>query len=42
VPKPDVVARHAALLLADLAGERPIEPVLTAALAEIARAQLND
>lgn len=41
-PKPDVLARHAALLLADLAGERPIEPVLTAALDEIARAQLND
>jgi hypothetical protein len=41
-PKPDVRARHAALLLADLAGERPIEPVLTAALAEIERAQLND
>jgi hypothetical protein len=41
-PKPDVLARHAALLLADLAGERPIEPALTAALAEIARAQLND
>jgi hypothetical protein len=41
-PKPEVLARHAALLLADLAGERPIEPVLTAALGEIARAQLND
>jgi hypothetical protein len=41
-PKPDVLARHAALLLADLLGERPIEPVLTAALGEIARAQLND
>jgi hypothetical protein len=41
-PKPDVLARHAALLLADLAGERPIEPVLTAALAEIERTQLND
>ncbi len=41
-PKPGILARHAALLLADLAGERPIEPVLTAALAEIERAQLND
>jgi hypothetical protein len=41
-PKPDVLARHAALLLADLAAERPIQPVLTAALAEIERAQLND
>jgi hypothetical protein len=41
-PKPDVLARHAALLLADLTGERPIEPTLTAALDEIARTQLND
>jgi hypothetical protein len=41
-PKPDTLARHAALLLADLAGDRPIEPVLTAALDEIARTQLND
>lgn len=39
---PEVRARHAALLLADLAGPRPIEPVLTAALDEIARVQLND
>jgi hypothetical protein len=41
-PKPEVLARHAALLLADLAGDRPIEPALTGALDEIARAQLND
>jgi hypothetical protein len=41
-PKPEVLARHAALLLADLAGARPIEPVLNAALDDIARAQLND
>jgi hypothetical protein len=42
LPEPEVRARHAALLLADLAGPRPIEPVLTAALDEIARVQLND
>jgi len=41
-PKVDELARHAALLLADLLGERPLPPVLTAALAEIERAQLND
>lgn len=41
-PRPEVLARHAALLLADLAGPRPFEPVLAAALDEIARAQLND
>jgi hypothetical protein len=41
-PKPDSSARHAALLLADLLGPRPLPPVLTAALAEIKRAQLND
>lgn len=41
-PKPDVLARHAALLLADLLGPRPAPPFLTAALAEIERAQLND
>jgi hypothetical protein len=43
--KPDVLARHAALLLADLAGRdgaRPAAEVFTAALAEIQRAQLND
>lgn len=42
LPEPEVRARHAALLLADLAGPRPIEPVLTASLDEIARVQLND
>jgi hypothetical protein len=41
-PKPEVLARHTALLLTDLAGQRPLEPILTAALDEIARAQLND
>jgi hypothetical protein len=41
-PKPDALARHAALLLADLLGPRPLPPVLTAALSEIERTQLND
>jgi len=41
-PKPDVAARHAALLLGDLLGGRPAQPFLTAALAEIERTQLND
>jgi hypothetical protein len=41
-PKPDVLARHAALLMADLLGSRPAPPFLTAALADIERAQLND
>ena len=41
-PEPEVLARHAALLLADLAGARPIQPVLNAALDDIARVQLND
>lgn len=41
-PKPDVSARHAALLLADLLGSRPLPPVLTATLSEIERTQLND
>ncbi|GIF24742.1 hypothetical protein Ate02nite_74720 [Paractinoplanes tereljensis] len=41
-PKLDELARHAALLLADLLGPRPVPPFLTAALAEIERAQLND
>lgn len=41
-PKPDVLARHAALLLAALLGSRPVQPFLTAALAEIERTQLND
>ncbi|WP_067509717.1 hypothetical protein [Actinoplanes sp. TFC3] len=42
VPKPDRLGLHAALLLDHLIGAEPIEQVLTAALAEIERAQLND
>ncbi|MBG0561860.1 hypothetical protein [Actinoplanes aureus] len=41
-PKPDVLARQAAVLLADLLGDRPSAPWLTAALAEIERTQIND
>ena len=41
-PKPDVLARHAALLIESLLGPRPLEPFLTAALQEIERVQLND
>ena len=41
-PKPDALARHAALLLASLLRQRPMAGYLTAALAEIERAQLND
>jgi hypothetical protein len=41
-PKPDVAARHAALLLADLLGPRPAPPFLAAALAEIERTEVND
>ncbi len=41
-PKPEVLARHAALLLADLLGPRPAEPIFTAALTEISHTQLND
>ena len=41
-PKPDVLARHSALLMAGLLGARPIRPFLTAALAEIEHTQLND
>jgi hypothetical protein len=41
-PKPEVLARHAALLLAGLAGPRPVQPFLTGALIEIERTQLND
>ena len=37
-----VLARHAALLLADLRGARPMRDHLTRALGEIERAQLND
>lgn len=51
LPSPDSQARHAALLLADLIGDVPggdeaagkqVAAYLTAALAEIERAQLND
>ena len=41
-PAPDVLARHAALLLADLRGWRSMRDHLTGALEEIGRAQLND
>ena len=40
--QPAVLARHTALLLADLLGYHPLDTLLTAALDEIARAQLND
>jgi hypothetical protein len=41
-PKPDALARNAALLLTDLLGPRSTPDYLTAALHEIERAQLND
>ncbi|MFI5494622.1 hypothetical protein [Actinoplanes sp. NPDC051859] len=41
-PKPDALALHAALLLAHLSHEQPIDQLLTATLAEIQRVQLND
>jgi len=41
-PKLDVLARHAALLTADLLGPRPPAPFLEATFTEIQRAQLND
>ncbi|MCA2213499.1 hypothetical protein [Jidongwangia harbinensis] len=41
-PKPDTLARHAALLLADLRGWRSTRDHLDRALGEIERAQLND
>jgi hypothetical protein len=41
-PKPDELALHATLLFADLLGERPMRDLLTAALGEIERTQLND
>jgi hypothetical protein len=41
-PAPAVLARHAALLLADLRGWRSMREHLTRALEEIERAQLND
>jgi hypothetical protein len=41
-PEPGDLALHATLLLADLPGPRPAAEMLTAALTEIERAQLND
>ena len=41
-PKPDALARHTALLLADLVQLRPMQDYLTRALGEIERTQLND
>jgi hypothetical protein len=41
-PKPDALARHAVALINDLLAGRPVEPWLTAALAEIERTQIND
>ncbi len=41
-PKPDVLALHAALLIDHLRATETPEQILTAALAEIERAQLND
>ena len=41
-PKPEVLARHAVLLIADQLGGRSIRDCLDRALDEIERAQLND
>ena len=41
-PKPDVVARHGALLVAHLIDRRPTAALLTRTFTEIERAQLND
>ncbi|WP_430788339.1 hypothetical protein [Actinoplanes sp. G11-F43] len=41
-PKPDALARHSAVLLADLLAGRGIGPWWAAALSEIERSQLND
>ena len=41
-PRPEALARHAALLIADLLGPRSVRSYLTHALGEIERAQLND
>jgi hypothetical protein len=41
-PKPDTVARHAALLLDHLLGARPLKHYLDRAAYEIERTQLND
>ena len=40
--KPDALARHSTLLIAHLLGARPLPEVLTMALSEIERTQLND
>ena len=40
--KPEALARHSTLLIAHLLGARPLTEVLTMALDEIERAQLND
>ena len=40
--KPEALARHSTLLIAHLLGARPLAEVLTMALDEIERAQLND
>ncbi|AGL20628.1 hypothetical protein [Actinoplanes sp. N902-109] len=42
VPKSEALGRHAALLIDHLVAAEPITDVLTATLAEIQRAQLND
>jgi hypothetical protein len=41
-PRPEELARHAALLLADQLGERPARSFLDRALTEIERTQLHD
>jgi hypothetical protein len=41
-PEPDALARHSALLIAHLLAARALPEVLTLALSEIERAQLND
>ena len=41
-PKPDVLARHAALLLDHLLGSRPLDGYLNRAAYEIERTQLDD
>ena len=41
-PAPGVLARHAALLIADQLGDRSIRDYLDRSLGEIERAQLND
>jgi hypothetical protein len=40
--QPAALARHSALLIAHLLGTRPLKEVLTMALGEIERVQLND